>query len=213
MAKQTKKVPQKPEPKKAVKSVSRSAAPKPAPAKKAPAKKPAAKKPVAKKPAAPKAKVVKVSAPQKPVKAPAKVAPKKSEPAKTVPSRVTAKTRFSKDDLKDFLRELLALRDRINSQSGAMKSAALQRNDEVNLEEEGTDAFMRLQTLEQVGTQQGVVIKINEALDSIAKGMYGVCDNCNELISKARLAVLPFARTCIKCQAELEQADRHGRRR
>jgi RNA polymerase-binding transcription factor DksA len=88
-----------------------------------------------------------------------------------------------------------------------------QRNDEVNLEEEGTDAFMRLQTLEQVGTQQGVVIKINEALDAIAKGMYGVCDNCNELITKARLAVLPFARTCIKCQAELEQADRHGRRR
>jgi len=43
--------------------------------------------------------------------------------------------------------------------------------------------------------------------------MYGVCDNCNELISKARLNVLPFARTCIKCQAELEQADRHGRRR
>jgi DnaK suppressor protein len=124
-----------------------------------------------------------------------------------------AKNRFSKDDLKDFLRELLALRDRITSQSGAMKSAALQRNDEVNLEEEGTDAFMRLQTLEQVGTQQGMVIKINEALDAIAKGMYGVCDNCNELISKARLAVLPFARTCIRCQAEMEQADRHGRRR
>jgi DnaK suppressor protein len=184
-----------------------------APAKKAPAKKPAPQKPVAKKPTAVKAKAVKAPALKKPVKVPAKASPKKVEPAKPLPSRVTAKNRFSKDDLKVFLRELLSLRDRINSQSGAMKSAALQRNDEVNLEEEGTDAFMRLQTLEQVGTQQGVVIKINEALDSIAKGMYGVCDNCNELISKARLAVLPFARTCIKCQAEMEQADRHGRRR
>jgi len=203
MAKQTKTVS-----KKAVKSVSRAAATKAEPAKKASAKKPTAKKLVANKPAASKAKVVKVALSKKPVKAPAKVTP-----AKMPPSRLTAKTRFSKEDLKDFLRELLALRDRINSQSGAMKSAALQRNDEVNLEEEGTDAFMRLQTLEQVGTQQSVVIKINEALDSIAKGMYGVCDNCNELISKARLAVLPFARTCIKCQAELEQADRHGRRR
>jgi len=213
MAKQTKKVTKKPEPKKAVKSVSRSAAPKAAPAKKAPAKKPAAKKPVAKKPAASKAKTVKNVVVKKPVKAVVKVAPKKVEPTKSLPTRAQIKARFSKEDLKDFLRELLALRDRINSQSGAMKSAALQRNDEVNLEEEGTDAFMRLQTLEQVGTQQGVVIKINEALDSIAKGMYGVCDNCNELISKARLNVLPFARTCIKCQAELEQADRHGRRR
>lgn len=213
MAKQTKKVTKKPEPKKAVKSVARAAASKAPPAKKAPAKKPAPKKPVAKKPAAVKAKAVQAPVLKKLVKTPAKVPPKKIEPAKPVPSRVTAKNRFSKDDLKEFLRELLSLRDRINSQSGAMKSAALQRNDEVNLEEEGTDAFMRLQTLEQVGTQQGVVIKINEALDSIAKGMYGVCDNCSELISKARLAVLPFARTCIKCQAEMEQADRHGRRR
>jgi RNA polymerase-binding transcription factor DksA len=202
MAKQTKKtVTKKPEPKKAVKNVSRAATPKAKPAKKAPAQKPVLKKPVAKKPIAPKA------------KAPAKAAQKKVEVTKVLPSRLLAKNRFSKEDLKDFLRELLALRDRITSQSGAMKSAALQRNDEVNLEEEGTDAFMRLQTLEQVGTQQGMVIKINEALDAIAKGMYGVCDNCNELISKARLAVLPFARTCIRCQAEMEQADRHGRRR
>lgn len=212
MAKQTKKVTKKPEPKKAVKSVSRSVAPKAKPVKKAPAPKPAAKKPVAKKAVAPKAKAVQAPVTKKPLKVAAKPVPKKSEAAKAATARLLAKTRFSKDDLKDFLRELLSLRDRINSQSGAMKSAALQRNDEVNMEEEGTDAFMRLQTLEQVGTQQGVVIKINEALDAIAKGMYGVCDNCNELISKARLAVLPFARTCIKCQAELEQADRHGRR-
>jgi len=203
MAKQTKKtVAKKPEPKKAVKRVLKTVAPKAKSAKKATAQKPVAKKPVAKKPT-----------PKKPTQLPVKTVPKKSDAAKAAASRLLTKTRFSKDDLKDFLRELLSMRDRINSQSGAMKSAALQRNDEVNLEEEGTDAFMRLQTLEQVGTQQGVVIKINEALDSIAKGMYGVCDNCSELISKARLAVLPFARTCIKCQAEMEQADRHGRRR
>ncbi len=203
MAKQTKKtVAKKPEPKKAVKRVLKTVAPKAKSAKKATAQKPVAKKPVAKKPT-----------PKKPTQMPVKTVPKKSDAAKAAASRLLTKTRFSKDDLKDFLRELLSMRDRINSQSGAMKSAALQRNDEVNLEEEGTDAFMRLQTLEQVGTQQGVVIKINEALDAIAKGMYGVCDNCHELITKARLAVLPFARTCIKCQAELEQADRHGRRR
>jgi len=213
MAKQTKKVTKKPEPKKAVKSASRSAAPKAPPAKKTSVKKPEVKKPVAKKPTVSKAKAVKTVVVKKPVKAVVNAAPKKLEPTKSPPTKAQIKNRFSKEDLKDFLRELLALRDRINSQSGAMKSAALQRNDEVNLEEEGTDAFMRLQTLEQVGTQQSVVIKINEALDAISKGMYGVCDNCSELISKARLAVLPFARTCIRCQAELEQADRHGRRR
>lgn len=204
MAKQTKKtVTKKPDTKKAAKSAAHATAKKAEPAKKAPAKKPAAKS----------AKAPKASASKASEKTSAKAAPKKHEAAKMLPSRLMAKNRFSKEDLKDFQRELLATRDRITSQSGAMKSAALQRNDEVNLEEEGTDAFMRLQTLEQVGTQQSVVIKINEALDAISKGTYGVCDCCNELISKARLTVLPFARTCIKCQAEMEQANRHGRRR
>jgi len=143
----------------------------------------------------------------------ATVASVKKPSIKTPSARVSAKNRFSKEDLKHFQLELLITRERITDQSGAMKSAALQRTDEVNLEEEGTDAFMRLQTLEQVGTQQGIVIKINEALDAIAKGTYGLCANCNELISKARLNVLPFARTCIKCQAEMEQTSRYGRRR
>ncbi len=204
MAKQTKKtVSKKPEQKKAVKPVAKSAVKKAVPAKKALTK----KEPV---------KLAKVTKPLPPKVAPKpapKAAPVKSEAAKALASRMLTKTRFSKDDLKDFQRELLTTRDRITSQSGAMKSAALQRTDEVNLEEEGTDAFMRLQTLEQVGTQQGVVIKINEALDAISQGTYGICDSCNELISKARLNVLPFARTCIKCQSEMEQASRHGRRR
>lgn len=198
MAKQTKKtVTKKPAQKKAVKGTT------PAASKKATPQKPAVKAPKAVK--KPVTKAVEKPAAARPVA--------RTELSKHQPSRVTAKNRFSKDDLKDFQRELLTTRDRITSQSGAMKSAALQRTDEVNLEEEGTDAFMRLQTLEQVGTQQTVVTQINEALDAISKGTYGVCDSCGELITKARLAVLPFARTCIKCQAELEQANRYGRRR
>lgn len=200
MPKKTKKIARKtPEPKKATKRVVKATPKKVVPLKMSPPKKQTSK-PV---------NVVK----PRPSKVVAKSVPKKNEGVKVLASRIIAKNRFSKDDLKGFQRELLTTRDRITSQSGAMKSAALQRTDEVNLEEEGTDAFMRLQTLEQVGTQQSVVIKINEALDAISNGTYGVCDSCNDLISKARLTVLPFARTCIKCQQEMEQVSRYGRRR
>jgi len=114
-------------------------------------------------------------------------------------------TRFDKKDLAQFKIELLAMRERITGQSGAMRNAALQRNDEVNLEEEGTDAFMRLQTLTQVGTQQQIVASIDEALRAIDHKTYGVCDMCGVLISKSRLKSLPFAKNCIKCQSEIEQ--------
>lgn len=203
MPKQQKKsVTKKPETKKGAKRVVQSPPKKIAPVKKAQTGKAPVKPVPVTKPVVPKASVKSVS----------KTVPSKSSTSKA-PARVTAKNRFSKEDFAVFQRELLTTRDRITSQSGSMKSAALQRTDEVNLEEEGTDAFMRLQTLEQVGTQQSVIIKINEALDAIKQGTYGVCESCSDLISKARLTVLPFARTCIKCQQEMENANRHGRHR
>ena len=128
---------------------------------------------------------------------------------KTLTKPATAaekKNRFQKSDLDQFKAELLAMRDRITGQSGSMRSAALQRTDETNPEEDGTDAFMRLQTLEQVSTQHQLIANIDEALRSIEKGAYGVCDRCGELISKPRLAVLPFATNCIKCQSEMERS-------
>ena len=165
--------------------------------------------------------VAKTKTPEKTVKP--VVAEKKSAPAKVskpvVPApvamaehKVTGKNRFDKKDLLQFKHELIAMRDRIINQSGAMKTAALQRTDEVNVEEDGTDAFMRLQTLEQVGNQQSVISNINESLHAIDDGTYGVCDMCGELIGKQRLLVLPFAKNCIKCQSDMERFNRGGRR-
>ncbi|MDD4101810.1 MAG: TraR/DksA C4-type zinc finger protein [Kiritimatiellae bacterium] len=114
--------------------------------------------------------------------------------------------RFNHKDLEQFRIELLAMRERITGQSGSMRNEALQRNDEVNLEEEGTDAFIRLQTLAQVGTQQQIVSSIDEALRAIEKSVYGICDMCGALIGKSRLKVLPFAKNCINCQSEIEQS-------
>jgi RNA polymerase-binding transcription factor DksA len=128
--------------------------------------------------------------------------------AKAVAAPEPKKQRCHKGDLQQFRVELLAMRDRITGQSGSMRSAALQRNDETNHEEDGTDAFLRLQTLEQVSSQQQIIANIDEALRSIEKGTYGVCFMCGELINKPRLAVLPFAKNCIKCQSEMERPNR-----
>lgn len=130
-----------------------------------------------------------------------------------VASAESKRAHFNKSDLAHFKLDLLAMRDRITGQSGSMRNAALQRTDEVNPEEDGTDAFMRLQTLEQVSSQQQIVTNIDEALRSIEKGSYGVCGICGELISKPRLTVLPFAKNCITCQSDMERQSRPGGRK
>ncbi len=40
---------------------------------------------------------------------------------------------------------------------------------------------------------------IEQALQRIESGTFGVCVVCRETVAPARLEALPFARTCIKC--------------
>ena len=47
--------------------------------------------------------------------------------------------------------------------------------------------------------------QIDEALQKIEKGEYGICDECEEKISKKRLAVMPYSIFCVECQEEMEQ--------
>ena len=48
--------------------------------------------------------------------------------------------------------------------------------------------------------------KLNEALTRLECGRYGVCFECGQEISEARLRALPFAVRCTDCEAEREHA-------
>ncbi len=53
---------------------------------------------------------------------------------------------------------------------------------------------------------------IQEALERIDEGTYGVCDSCEGEIAEGRLAALPFTRMCVNCQAEHEKELKSMRR-
>lgn len=44
---------------------------------------------------------------------------------------------------------------------------------------------------------------INSALEKIAKGKYGICENCGEEIPIERLETKPEAKYCVACKAKL----------
>jgi RNA polymerase-binding transcription factor DksA len=57
-------------------------------------------------------------------------------------------------------------------------------------------------------TRERVAARINRlaaALRAIADGTYGTCERCGRPIEAARLAALPEAATCKRCQEELER--------
>ena len=46
--------------------------------------------------------------------------------------------------------------------------------------------------------------QIEEALESLEEGNYGMCAECGEEVSEKRLQALPFARLCVACQTNRE---------
>ncbi len=53
---------------------------------------------------------------------------------------------------------------------------------------------------------------IEEALMKIEEGEYGICEECEEEIPIGRLKVMPFARYCVKCKADIEKQQAQTKR-
>jgi DnaK suppressor protein len=54
--------------------------------------------------------------------------------------------------------------------------------------------------------------EVAEALRRMEEGQYGQCEECGEPIAYSRLQTLPWARTCVRCQAKLEDGGEGGSR-
>jgi DnaK suppressor protein len=53
---------------------------------------------------------------------------------------------------------------------------------------------------------------IEDALERIDAGTYGICEMCEEEIAPERLEALPFTRLCVTCQSDLEKEAKQHRR-
>jgi len=53
---------------------------------------------------------------------------------------------------------------------------------------------------------------IQEALERVDEGTYGMCESCESEIAEGRLSALPFTRLCVNCQGEREREAKSARR-
>ena len=59
---------------------------------------------------------------------------------------------------------------------------------------------------------RGKLQAIEDALDRIGEGSYGVCESCEQEIAEGRLQAMPFTRLCVQCQADRETEAKQNRR-
>jgi len=57
--------------------------------------------------------------------------------------------------------------------------------------------------------EQHLLEKINEAIERINSGTYGICEDCEEAIGIKRLEARPVATHCIDCKIKQEQRERN----
>jgi len=65
--------------------------------------------------------------------------------------------------------------------------------------EGATIAFERSQLRAQIAAAQSSLDAVDEALEQVRAGGYGICSTCARPIAAARLEARPTARTCISC--------------
>jgi DnaK suppressor protein len=73
--------------------------------------------------------------------------------------------------------------------------------DEMDVASEHAEAATHARLIEHRWSTQAV---LDDALERLRVGLYGVCEECGEEISLERLRVVPFAAYCIDCQHQRE---------
>jgi RNA polymerase-binding transcription factor DksA len=179
-----------------------------APAKTTPAKETAKKAaPTPAKATTTKAQTMKVTAkrPTARTAAPTKPAARRA-PAPATSGGYVGDTKFLEHQREALLRERATYLEQASSLQAEAQSLVeemepgdIQFDDESG--EGGTVTVDRERDLALSAQALAAVEEIDDALAKIKSGRYGICEGCGELIPKARLEALPYARLCISCKA------------
>lgn len=110
-------------------------------------------------------------------------------------------------DVERYRDQLLSKRDEILSDGGGGPLRASMDNNtrqgDLADQADGTNEVHIQLKVKQ--TDAKILQAIEEALQRMQAGTYGVCRDCGELIAPARLSAIPWTRVCITCKQKQQQ--------
>jgi RNA polymerase-binding transcription factor DksA len=122
---------------------------------------------------------------------------------------------MTKTELQAYRDLLESLRTRHNGDVSHLADEALRRtgggavgnlsNMPIHMADLGTDNFEQEFTLNLLQNEEQLLDEIAAALERMRLGKFGLCEECQVAIPKARLQAVPYARYCVDCARKLEQ--------
>jgi len=119
--------------------------------------------------------------------------------------------KLTQSQLKKFKALLLEKRNELLGNVSYMEKDALyeDRSDlssmPIHMADLGTDSYEQEFTLELMDSERKLIAEIDQALDRIEDGTFGICQVNGEPIPKPRLEAIPWARCCVACANLLEK--------
>ena len=120
-----------------------------------------------------------------------------------------AKVRFGTKDLDIFRKEIIKQRDEAKEEFDIISQQLLDTSGEYDAEnqsfalhtaEQGSDAMEREKLFLQAQRTSDYIKKLDEALERIDRGTYGICVVCGNLIEKPRLFAVPITQKHVICK-------------
>jgi RNA polymerase-binding protein DksA len=143
------------------------------------------------------------------------VAEKRKKTPKTEVEERTPKTRLSAADLQRYRALLLQKRREILGNVSEIEGEALHKSRldasgdlssmPIHMADLGTDNFEQEFSLELMDGARKLLVEIDDALNRISAGTYGICEGTGKPISKARLDAQPWARYSVEYAKMVEQ--------
>ena len=126
---------------------------------------------------------------------------------------------LSKKELKEYRKMLLARRALLLGDVEKLEGEALKTGSDsagdlstlpLHMADMGTDSNEQDITLGLMESENEELQEIEEALERIDDGTFGICDECDKVIPKTRLNAIPWALLCVTCKSKEEEGHISG---
>jgi len=101
-----------------------------------------------------------------------------------------------------YRKQLLAKRESLLQLVKAARTSETEGNDKVapDLGDRALSTVIRDLSYQLTAGQRDIVRRVDDALDRMEAGTYGICVSCEKKVQLDRLDAVPWARHCIECQ-------------
>lgn len=120
------------------------------------------------------------------------------------------KKKLTKKELETFKKLILKKRDELGKELGYLRehtmSSTIKESSgdhsaySFHMADQGTDSIEREKAFMFASREGHYYEHLNQALERIEAGTYGICHKCSKLISIDRLKAVPITTQCVECK-------------